>query len=409
MSIRKGNKIIAGNLGQNVDSALSLTSVNPVQNCVVTRELQNKVSIANTTNALMRIPQDINLEITSDGKLVLKSGSKFYFPNGMNDTEQVFDSYTTNEDIILNIGTESNEYFVVLTNKADSSDAFPAEDVYSGGNAPTEKQHALWYDTGSNLVRITNNNGVTWSATPYSFPLCLIVNVDNKCKSILQVFNGFSYIDSTVVALPGVEGLMPDGRNEDGTLKNVEWETSEVIVQNNYNVSVPSLMAINPEESTIVSIPQEDYFYDSEQNKVYEVNSDGTKTPWEYTVIGYQTQDTIAFNNTFEALDYNNTDHMGHQAMPSQKYMDLTLVVSGATYVAPADGYFTLAKKATADGQYASLVNKDNGIGVNNFGVAGEEPVRVTVPASRGDQITISYTLDGDTELFRFVYSNGAI
>ena len=53
MSIRKGSSIIAGNIGQNVDNALSLNSDNPVRNSVITQALQNiSLPLQNITNCI---------------------------------------------------------------------------------------------------------------------------------------------------------------------------------------------------------------------------------------------------------------------------------------------------------------------------------------------------------------------
>lgn len=46
--------------------------------------------------------------------------------------------------------------------------------------------------------------------------------------SIDQVFNGIGYVGSTVFALPGVKGLIPNGRNADGTLNNTEFSYTQV-------------------------------------------------------------------------------------------------------------------------------------------------------------------------------------
>lgn len=52
-------------------------------------------------------------------------------------------------------------------------------------------------------------------------PVCITTSAGGKITSIDQVFNGFGYIGSTMFALPGVSGLIPNGRNADGTLNNM--------------------------------------------------------------------------------------------------------------------------------------------------------------------------------------------
>ena len=109
---------------------------------------------------------------------------------------------------------------------------------------------------------------------------------------------------------------------------------------------------------------------------------------------------------TFHAVDYNDTDFIAHQAMPGNLYIDLTLVATGGTYTATADGYFTISKAATASGQYINFVNNTNGLNVNSI-AASALNCRLTIPVSRGDTITVNYTAAGTTNMFRFVYANG--
>lgn len=96
--------------------------------------------------------------------------------------------------------------------------------------------------------------------------------------------------------------------------------------------------------------------------------------------------------------------------MPSNRYTDLTLGANGTTYTAPADGYFTLAKKLTAKGQFVNLTNNTTFVSImscNAFDDAGGNTA-CFVPCKKGDEIVSWYSAGGDVIFFRFVYAEGA-
>ena len=163
-----------------------------------------------TTNCITKIPMDIKLEL-SNGTITLKKGSKIYIPNGTG----VFDTIDITSDKTTTINT-NGQYYIVL-NPTDgylNRGNYPAS---SGTSAPATPNTAdLWYDTTNNLVKRYSSG--TWSKM--SFPIAIVTVSNGAISSIDQVFNGFGYIGSTIFALPGVEGLIPNGRNDDGTLKN---------------------------------------------------------------------------------------------------------------------------------------------------------------------------------------------
>ena len=174
------------------------------------------------TNCITEIPQDIKLEL-KDGVLTLKAGSKVYVPNG----DGKFDEVVTSSDFTLTSNGKLEE-FVFLERNGASITHFNKSLCSSGATQPTvTTTYWIWYDTTNNAIKYTSDNGSTWVGG-FSLPIS-IVKVDGLITSIDQVFNGFGYIGSTVFALPGVKGLIPNGRNADGTLKNTEFTVDKVI------------------------------------------------------------------------------------------------------------------------------------------------------------------------------------
>ena len=176
----------------------------------------------NVTNCITEIPQDIKLELSS-GTLTLKAGSKVYVPNGAG----VFDEVNISSDMTAT-GTTNNVYFLFL--KSDGSQLL-LRSISATTSGPTSSA-----PSGSGTFYDTDNNKIYWysSGSPsyrQSFPLAIITVSNGAISSIDQVFNGFGYIGSTIFALKGVKGLQPNGRNSDGTLKNVLRTATSVLTQ----------------------------------------------------------------------------------------------------------------------------------------------------------------------------------
>ena len=166
------------------------------------------------TNCITEIPQDIKLEL-NNGTLTLKAGSTVYVPNGAG----VFNKKTTTTDVTTqNLSGYPNGKYLVFDNGDFSGTSLRCNLIsacYSGATAPATG--AVWYDTINNKIMVAS--GGTWTGNR-TLPLGVITISNGTISSIDQVFNGFGYIGSTIFVLPGVKGLIPNGRNEDGTLKN---------------------------------------------------------------------------------------------------------------------------------------------------------------------------------------------
>lgn len=132
--------------------------------------------IARTTNAIIEIPCNINVVI-EDGKFIVRAGTPFSFPDSQPNLLPEDKEITT--DI-------NGEYCVCV-------------------------------DSSLNLaLRTTYSNS-------YSLPLAKITVYEGRVYSIDQIYNGFGFIDNTVFVLPGVKGLIPAGRDNEGGLHNTSF------------------------------------------------------------------------------------------------------------------------------------------------------------------------------------------
>ena len=127
----------------------------------------------------------------------------------------------------------------------------------------------------------------------------------------------------------------------------------------------------------------------------------------------------VKFYQSFRAVDYNDSSTVSGWAFPSDKYIDLTLGATDASYLAPANGWFSITKTAQGTGHmYLNMYNWDTknntrklGTSCNtNHTVSGDSTLLANyIPAKKGDTIKIAYNLTGETMFFRFVYAEGEV
>lgn len=190
-------------------SAAAVSAQEAANSAVAARPLSDK----NITNCITAIPQDIKLELV-DGVMTLKAGSKVYKANG--------ESITISGDLVVAQGGTNTGAFAFYRSDNNTVYTVIASQTFSGATAPESPvTTTTWLDTEAKDVKVYD--GTQWVGG-VSLPLCIFDNQDGKVTAVGQIFNGFGYIGSTAFILPGVKGLAPYGRNEDGSLKNFEMQ-----------------------------------------------------------------------------------------------------------------------------------------------------------------------------------------
>ena len=274
------------------------------------------------------------------------------------------------------------------------------EQQYSGISAPTS-QWALWYDTTNNKIKSSSDAGSTWKEG-YCFPIAICTSNPSKWTSIDQVFNGFGYIGSTVFALPGVKGLIPNGRNADGSLKNIEFTLDKV---STYNCNMSSYFGIKLKGTEPILGIYGEQLYNSSSNTVI---FNGVVYKWMYSgSLTYSNNLITSFTpkTVFHALDYNDKSTISGWSMPSNRYIDLTLGASGTSYTAPANGFFFVEKVTEKVSQFL-LFNTAN-MEQESLAVNAGNWVGGFVPVKKGMDCIIHYTASGAVRFFRFIYAEG--
>jgi hypothetical protein len=382
------------------------------------------------TNCLLEVPQRIKLEL-ADGVLTLKAGSKVIVPNGFeaDGVTPKFDYVTVNSNVSLGSWGSATGQVLIGLDSSNSSYAWgiPSRVWFSGSSAPTSSDTTYnWYDTANNIIKSTTNSGSSWdSSRGLSLPFALCTRTSGTLTSIDQIFNGMGYIGSTVWVDKGVKGLIPNGRNEDGSLKNIEYITQTINIVSAFSGTATRAVWIKPtgtlstgailyEQETpppINSIGVERWFNTTENVWYYHASGETAwRTTAEGCVFGYVTSTSGVITSfqpkqPFRALDYNDKSEISSWAMPSDKYIDLTLGASGTSYTAPANGYVYLSRTATAAAQFISLTSS---LAIKTISASGSQLLQVFIPVKRGQSFSVNYTA-ATAGTFRFSYAEGEV
>ena len=292
------------------------------------------------TNCITKIPQDIKLELI-EGTLIIKAGSKVYIPNGIN----VFKEYITKTDI--SVTDVSPRSVMIVINESDEYDFYDLNDTYSGDASPNANPFGLWYDTLNNLIKVTKTSGTTWT-DGWSLPICIMTSISTTgFTSIDQIFNGFGYIGNTIFALPGIEGLIPQGRNTNNEIINKSFITNKVLITTNggstdtRNIILSDTICDHPELSG----------YDDINNIIWRDNFEHTDY---YQLdcmvccqVSYTNGRVTSFNpkTVFQAVDLSNIDYVIETYFNNgnwyRKYKS-GWIEQGGTFNGTADSEFTV-------------------------------------------------------------------
>ena len=251
--------------------------------------IENKI-----TNCLTAIPQDIMLEI-NNGNRVAADTCTVYKGDGS--------TYTIPASTNFSHASSAGTFMLIWTGSAARHQNINT--CFSGSTAPAQGSfsgnYAVWYDTTNKVIKLTNDGGSTWIGDN-SFPLCVYNSTGTSASSIDQVFNGFGYIGSTIFALPGVEGLIPNGfigksRN------NVKLTNNQLLTLTpSFNGSSVLLLGSN----NLTAWGKSDYSYSNDDN--YNYYKDGKS--YALCKIGEYYKDSTgritSFNpkTTIQATDY---------------------------------------------------------------------------------------------------------
>ena len=383
------------------------------------------------TNCLTETPQRIKYTLV-DGVLTVLAGSVVIVPYGVedltadypigstfiNDNFKVYDTQFADgkffvwaevvNDIIAT-SSYTNETFGFLSIRLEDNIVWIGKHCYSGSGTTAGNNYSQYYNTERNYV---NTSTATTTVVTENNTHCLPFMTANSSESngfatINQVFNGFGYIGSTIWVDKGVKGLIPDGRNEDGSLKNIEFVCNKLSTRT-FNDTVNTAIIFIGDEG-IARLSNTTYRYDADTN--YNKNVD---VNWQVLFIATLTTTSGIISNfqpkqPFRAIDYSDKSEVSGFAMPSDRYINLTLGASSTTYTAPANGWFALTKQASASGQYIQFRSDVTNLICKAISVGKSDILCIFFPAKKRQALKAEYSAQGATSYFRFIYAEGEV
>lgn len=358
------------------------------------------------TNCIIEIPQDIKLEI-NNGTITLKAGSKVYNGNGvLKTTTTDISSVNANYDGQVLIAL-SKDFDVLLTGFV------PGETV---SELPTSTaSFKIYYNTTDKKCYLDTTDG--WQEC--SLPIALGTSTVSSWVSIDQVFNGFGFVGSTIFALPGIKGLSPNGNDSlTGIKKNNIISIENILTYTCPNITANVILDLYANKIAINSQafdkPTIDLIFFDEINN-YNYAGLGISNDIWVGSARIENGKIVLFNpkHPISLVDKNNSSWVAQQAMPSKKYINLELGISGTVYTAVANGYIQLVKQATAANQYLvaydtnlpSTTVDENTIAIK-WSTSGVNDV-LYFPVRKGQQFIIGYTFGGQTIAFRLIFAQG--
>lgn len=378
----------------------------------------DKINQTHISNCITEIPQDIKVEIDASYNFIAKAGTKVYFGDNTSATLDSDKSYGAS----TNFG---NEQFVFAIRKSNNALVQATINNVASASTNPATAYTMWFNTTDKKCYINDGSGV---ASEISFPIALVMHTNGiGWTNVDKVFNGFGYIGMYNFRLPGLKGLVPNGKNTNGTFKNTKWELDTVLVTQcstatgdflliggnaglrNQNIST---YFEQPNKPTVTS--QYNAWYDTENNYIYYTNNTGTTwVKQDVTVLGVEKVTSGKINSlnvkdVFHAVDYNDTKFIGHQAMPSDKSVTLTLPASGQTLTAQADGDFYFQGTLTSIGEKFRFENNTTTLQSQAIAVKDSEYNVCSIRCSKGDVVKVSYDSTISDAVLKFIYTNGS-
>ena len=418
----------------NAETEISESQTSEFLNTI--NDINNKID-SSRTNCITKIPQDIKLELSEDGVLTLKAGSKVYIPNGFEEDSitKKFDNLIINTDIswgkLPELGNNSPIFIYINENNQDSH--YRLISSCFSGNSDSEAG-TTYYNTTTNIITAHNSTGDIHC----SFPIGIIEKNNEGNLQINQVFNGFGYMGSTIFALPGIEGLIPNGYNDDGSLNNTKFTTTNVSIIPQVEVNRGIAFFIDGSNNintwgssggnvlyfkTRPSVAPRTYCRAHIEDENRWIASADT-TAWTETLSichcgNLQSESTgkvtsFSPKNVFQAIDRNDTTWASLAGKPSNVIQKLTLEASGSEFTVPSNGWFFCNVTVTSDAlnaNYLALENKTSYISIKDVTIAQSLVLghNLYIPCKSGDVIRVTYSgnLQGDN-FTRFIYDIGS-
>ena len=274
--------------------------------------------------------RNINLSIVNN-QLVLKAGSIVCFPDGF-ETDGVtpkFRDLTIQSDLYMPVTSTTNGDFFVYVSEDGTRLMYELISKGQSGTTWTPTTWSLWHDTGVNKIK--RYEGDTTNYFTVSIPVCDI-KVSNGTIDYYKKRDRIGFIGTSLFVYPGLKVLIPNGRNADGSLRNIEYTVDRVLTYTQdkaYNQNCTCYIFLNsygtPWYGHAGFVQFRTYMDDLEATDSQRVYSSATNSiyycepgtsSWvqepSYTMIGYLETGNgyIGYVNALEPVNMNN-DYWG--------------------------------------------------------------------------------------------------
>nr|DAH61767.1 MAG TPA: hypothetical protein [Caudoviricetes sp.] len=228
-------------------------------NKILSTGIDSKLGENLITNCLKEIPQRIKYTL-ENGTLTIKAGSVVIVPYGtedktadlpkgatfINENFKVYDTQFSDgkffiwvelqKDLsIITLETISLTGFLIGLDDNLGNGYWSAANLSSGSSFPLSPQNTdVFYHVTNNRVYIYRQS--QWVTTDLAgndfliLPPIMFTGANKQIVSVDQVFNGMGCIGSTIWTDKGVKGLIPNGRNADGSLINEEVTIDKFVI-----------------------------------------------------------------------------------------------------------------------------------------------------------------------------------
>ena len=219
------------------------------------------------------------------------------------------------------------------------------------------------------------------------------IDIGSGTNTITLSPDNFVYIDGSLKIRRAYSLLLPNSTDTQNTELTSNSDYLSIKTSNTRTLANGSAVRIE----------------DAERNPIFKMNYDGSITNGDLaTFINTANIDTtyMKWDNSTGKLKVD-TAAVAHLAMPSDKYIDLTLGATGSAYTAPADGWIQAACDSSSDGPAFIEVNTEyaSSTGTRYQGCWG----RATIPVTKGRTIAVYYGGAGfEIRVFRFTYAEGS-
>nr|DAH96294.1 MAG TPA: hypothetical protein [Caudoviricetes sp.] len=223
-------------------------------NKILSTGIDSKLGENLITNCLKEVPQRIKYTL-ENGTLTIKAGSVVIVPYGtedktadlpkgatfINENFKVYDTqYTEDSDgkgkffvwaeLVNDISdTEATTDSVLRLCEINITNASIEHKFKTESGTSEASFTGIYYQTTDN--RIANYTAGVITNEYLSLPVVQVLsNASYISGSVTHVFNGMGVMGSTIWADKGVKGLVPNGRNADGTLVNEEVTIDKLVI-----------------------------------------------------------------------------------------------------------------------------------------------------------------------------------